>query len=209
MAALSREELKRSFRNGSLAREENFSNLIDSFVHINDDRSNNSANGAFGLPNINKSIICFRTKTDKNGNANVRVGINTQSPITDFDVNGSIGMKSRIGNFSDSSVNPELIIADGHWHNVLTNLNNLTALEIMSAVYCPGGKHAMYYTVLTNAFGKGCKIKPIQQSHSSWWHRIQMRWTSGTHGQYGLAIRTACSYKTKPIIQNRITKLWN
>ncbi len=255
MAELSREELKRKFHNGALAKEQNFADLIDSFVHKSGDNLKTGLESGLGLIPSNRkflsffrndldlqknapsfsfeatddqsgaqgislvapgtgncsNLITFRSGIDLNGNgkANGRVGINTSSPALDLDVNGSIGMRSRVGRFNDPAIDPRQIIADGKWHKVLSNLKGLTAIEVMTAVYCPAGKHALYYTILTNAFGKGCKVRAIQQSHSSWWHRIQMRWTKTTNGQYGLEVRTACTYKTKPVIYNRITKLWN
>ena len=255
MAELSREDLKKKFHNGALAKEQHFADLIDSFVHKSSDNIKTSSDTGLGLAPSNKkflsffkndinlqknapsfsfetaddksgaegislvipgatdssNLITFRSGADQNGSGktNGRVGINTSSPALELDVNGSVGMKSRVGRFSDPAIDPRQIIADGKWHKVLGNLKGFTAIEVMTAVYCPAGKHALYYTVLTNAFGKGCKEKPIQKSNSSWWHRIQMRWTKTVKGQYGLEVRTVCSYKTKPVIYNRITKLWN
>jgi hypothetical protein len=197
MAELTREELKKKFRNGSLAREENFVDLIDSFVNKVSDRElkESNYNGAHENKNLPTSFTG-------------KVGINTTSPVNDLDVNGSIGMKMRMGMFWDAKINPRQIIADGNWHSVITNLKQMIAFEIISAVQCPEGKYAMYYSVAINAFGKTRKIRPLQRSHSSWWHRIQMRWTKGSQGTYNLQVRTTCAYKTKPIIYNRITNLW-
>jgi hypothetical protein len=197
MAELSREELKKKFRNGSLAREENFVDLIDSFVSkVRDHRAADIGNNMSGQ---NANLPAFFTG---------KVGINTTSPVNDLDVNGCVGMKKRTGMFWDTAVNPRKIVADGQWHTVITNLNGMNAFEVVSAVQCPGGKYAMSYSVITNAFARNMKIRPLQRSHSSWWHRLQMRWVKGARGTYNLEVRTSCLYKTKPIIFNRITNLW-
>jgi hypothetical protein len=254
MAEVSRDELKKNFRNGTLVKENHFADLIDSFVHKSD--NNVSAGGILGnsliptgkkyfsfykdgvnqqknLPTFSleatqdssqsegvsvvvpgaagcyKNLISFKSERDRNGNNFGRVGINTTTPALDLDVNGSVGMKSRIGRFRDPAIDPRQVVADGKWHNLITNLKGITILEVAIAVYCPEGKHAMYYGILSNAFGKGSNVKAIQQSYSSWWHRLQLQWTKARNGQYGLKVRTASAYKTKPMIYNRITNLWS
>jgi hypothetical protein len=156
-----------------------------------------------------RNLLTFKSLPDQSGSKTGRIGVNTTNPLVDLDVNGCVGMKSRVGRFRDPAVDPRQITADGRWHRLLTNLKGVSVLEVVLACYCPKGRHAVYYGILTNAFGKGSRVKPLQQSYSRWWHRLQLRWTDTGHGQYGLEVRTASRYQTQPVIYNRITNLWN
>lgn len=257
MSVQSRERLKSYFRNGNLAKEEYFVDLIDSSVNKTDDLINaNKKNGlelspdtnsnrlisffknssgertdspsfafqltpdkngtaeglSLAIPNGNtnelKNLIVFKTEKTNTGAIQGRIGIKTDKPAFDMDVNGSIGMKARIGRYNDPKVEPEQILADGKWHKLLTNLKGFNSFEILSVAYSPDGKYAMSYNLLINAFGKKGRIVPKEKVYKRWWHRIQMRWVSESGGMYGLEVRTRCNYNQGQLIHNRITQLW-
>lgn len=156
-----------------------------------------------------KSVMAFKTVTNSMGVTNARIGINTINPLCDLEVNGSIGMRNRIGRYYDSTIDYNQVKADGHWHKILTNLSGFTSFEIISAVNEPDGKYAMYYTVLTIAKESNKRISAINQQYKWWWQRLQMRCVVERKGVYGIEIRTAVKYNGSPIIYNRITRLWN
>ena len=68
-----------------------------------------------------KSII----KVKKEG----LVGINTLDPKYTFDVNGTVGMKSRVGTHAIGSVP-----GDGNWHSILSNLDGVNGYEITAYI---------------------------------------------------------------------------
>ena len=156
-----------------------------------------------------KEVISFKSEQDRTGTLRSKVGINTSVPFYDLDVNGSIGMKSRIGRYSDPAIDPKKILADGRWHKVLTNLKGISAFEVLAVASSISGQQAMYYAILLNASGMTKKISPQQRSHTSWLDRLQMRWVKESNGVYGLEVRTARDFKNSTIIYFRITKLWN
>lgn len=156
-----------------------------------------------------KNLLFLKAEITQAGIVQGKVGINTSKPTADLDVNGSVGMKSRIGRYNDPAIDPRSVVADGKWHKLVTNLKGINSFEILSVVCSPDGKHAMYYGILMNAFGKTKRERPIRQQYKRWWHRIQIRWVPGPNGTYGLEIRTACDYKSRQVITSRITKLWS
>jgi hypothetical protein len=257
MPVQSREQLKNYFRNGNLAREEYFADLIDSTVNkVNDNLDTDAGTGLVltpsllgkrfisffkdavsrsqdvpsfvlqsveaanssgdslsmtipGTKNDRKDFVVFKTATTRTGAVQGKVGINTSNPVSDLEVNGSIGMKTRIGRYSDPAVDPKQVMADGKWHTLLTNLKGFNSFEVLSVAYSPDGKYAMQYSLLMNAFSRSKRVTPVQQVYRRWWHRIQLRWVPGTNGTYGVEIRTASDYKNQRLIYYQITKLWN
>jgi hypothetical protein len=198
-----------SFFKDGVDQQKNLPTLSLETTHDNNTEGEGISLVVPGAEGCYRNLVSFKSETDRNGNKFGRIGVNTANPTVDLDVNGRVGMKSRIGKFGDPEMNPHEIIADGNWHNLLTNLKGITVLEIALSAYCPSGRYAMYYAVITNVLGKGSSVNPMQRLHSSWWHRLQLQWTKSVNGQYGLRVRTASGYKTKPMIYNRITNLWN
>ncbi len=270
MPAKSREQLKKYFRNGTLVREEYFTDLIDStFNKVNDkvattigglestssggleptsngglgltpsttgkryisffkDETNEKNNIpsfavnavgdqqevlSIGIPGATKeelkSVVAFKTVSNSLGVTNARIGINTVNPIYDLDVNGSIGMRARIGRYYDSAIDYKQVKADGHWHKILTNLRGFNSFEIITTAAEQDGKYAMFYTVLTVAKEKNKSLSAISQQYKWWWQRLQMRCVVEKKGVYGIEIRTAVKYHGAPVIYTRITRLWN
>ena len=68
-----------------------------------------------------KSII----KVKKEG----LVGINTLDPKYAFDVNGTVGMRSRVGTHAIGSVP-----GDGSWHSILSNLDGVNGYEVTANI---------------------------------------------------------------------------
>lgn len=168
---------------------------------------------SLSIPAVNntpkRNVLYIKSDTSKPGIINGKVGVNTITPAYELDVNGTIGMKSRVGCFADPSVNPKLIVADGKWHKLITNLKGFAAFEIISTAFHPNGIYAMYYTIALNAFGKNKRICAMQQVYSKRRHRIEMRWSPAQKGVYGLEIRTRSQYNEQPLIYTKVTQLWN
>lgn len=255
MPAQGRDQLKKYFRNGNLAREEYFIDLIDSSVNKVSDQITVSDQGGINVTASTagkKFFSLFKSKTneqqqkpsfalqyqeDQSNNESLsistplqngasqtllaikkentaagiagRIGINTAQPRTELEVNGTVAMKSRMGTFSDATVNYAAIKADRKWYKLVTNLKGPSAFEVMAMVSSKSNGYAMYYTVAMNIPGRQARVKPIQAVHDSWWRRIRMRWTKADNGSYSLEIRTACRYKDNPQIQVRMTRLWS
>jgi hypothetical protein len=168
---------------------------------------------SIGIPGATKdelkSIVAFKKVTNSSGVTNARIGINTVNPLFDLDVNGSVGMRMRIGRYYDPGIDYKQVKADGNWHKILTNLSGFSSFEIISAVTEQDGKYAMYYTVLTIAKEANRRVDAISQQYKWWWQRLQMRCVVEKKGFYGIEVRTAVKYNGAPVIYNRITRLWN
>jgi hypothetical protein len=168
---------------------------------------------SIGIPGTTKeelkSVVAFKTVASSSGVTNARIGINTVNPIYDLDVNGSIGMRGRIGRYLDSRIDYKQVKADGNWHKILTNLSGFNSFEIITAVAEPEGKYAMHFTVLTIAKEVNRRINAISQQYKWWWQRLQMRCVVEKKGYYGIEVRTAVKYHGAPVIYARITRLWN
>ncbi|MFZ6010886.1 MAG: hypothetical protein ACOYXT_11130 [Bacteroidota bacterium] len=256
MPAQSREQLKKYFRNGNLAREEYFADLIDSTVNKVNDQLDITPTGGWNLvaASVSKRFISFFRNNDQlhqqapsfffqqiteekggegfslssatgngasksllyvkkeksaGGATAGKIGINTSQPTVELDVNGSVGMKARVGRYMDPTVNPSSLVADGKWHKVMMGLKGLNAFEILAGTAGNGKQFSMVYTVAMNTSGRNGVVKPIQQVRSGWFDRMQLRWAKSSDGTYSLEVRTARKYANKPLIQVRITKLWN
>ncbi|NOS94623.1 MAG: hypothetical protein HOP30_22150 [Cyclobacteriaceae bacterium] len=154
-----------------------------------------------------KSVVAFKSFADK-GNS-VRIGINNVNPVYDLDVNGSVGIRARIGCYRDPAIDYNQVKADGQWHKILTNQRGIQAFEIILQASEPDGKYAMFYAVLTIAKASNKTVTAISQDYKWWWQRLQMRCVVEKEGVSGIEVRTAMKYAGAPIIQSRITRLWN
>lgn len=242
MALLSRRTLKNFFRRGSFPTEVNFSDLIDSTINKLDDGFAKTPEDGLSLSpqgSSRKLLSFFENLRDKSpawyftlsqdkrakglsfedgdgasalflkkGGA---VGIGTIFPAHELDVNGLVGMKGRIGTYKTG-----IVSADGQWHTILAELDDLQAFEIMAVARGDKGrgKYAILHAIALSAFGKsrGC-IRKSSAYYGWFWNRLKMRWVGDVHN-YQLQIKTASHYgldeSNKPRkIQFRIAKLWD
>ena len=226
MALKNTETLKNYFKKGGVISEKHFTDMIDSSMNkIDDGIDISSEHGLKINPSgiFTRLISFFRNKSQKepdysvnsnynniegvsinnNDNKTVlkikkdNVGINTDNPIYDLDVNGTISAKSIIGNFSKGTVP-----ADGKWHKILENLDGISAFEVIA--HASGSVNSGYYSIshviALSTFGGSRSRNKIKNYKNSNWNGllshlfnrskvIKFKW-SGTLHDYNLEIKT-------------------
>lgn len=226
MALKNKETLKNYFKKGGVISEKHFTDMIDSSMNkIDDGIDISSEHGLKINPSgiFTRLISFFRNKSQKepdysvnsnynniegvsinnNDNKTVlkikkdNVGINTDNPIYDLDVNGTISAKSIIGNFSKGTVP-----ADGKWHKILENLDGISAFEVIA--HASGSVNSGYYSIshviALSTFGGSRSRNKIKNYKNSNWNGllshlfnrskvIKFKW-SGTLHDYNLEIKT-------------------
>lgn len=237
---LNRESLKAIFSDGNRPDANSFGSLIDSMVNkVEDGISKNDKDGLMLAPELSESerLISFYEKISdeqpawsielaqdgveglgivenislqekstrlflqKNGN----IGIGTTAPKTKLHVNGTLGIESRIGTFKIGTVP-----ADGSWHDIVSNLTECNAFEIMAQVgKKKAGKYALLHAQAISTYGKSrSKISCTQAHYGWWWNKIALRWVGSTYN-YKLQIKTRTNYGAGLSIRFHITKLWD
>jgi hypothetical protein len=158
------------------------------------------SNGAWGIYN-NKQKPALVITQDENGLN--QVGIQTEAPQYELDVQGVVGMTGRIGNVTNR------ILADGQWHTIIDNLNGCHAFEIMAGAGKPKtGKYALLQAKAISTFGDSNNEIAILQAHyGASDNKIQLRWR-GTTFNYSLEMRTKGNYGDNVHIKYFITRLW-
>lgn len=141
------------------------------------------------------------------------VGIGTITPAYKLDVNGTTGLKTRVGTFQQKSE----VAADSEWHIILDGLEGCNAFEIVAKVegVKKRGKYAMAHAIAINTHNSISNTIKITQAYYGWyWHRIKFRWKRSSDGKYRLEMRTVGHYGTDEknnVIQIKyhITSLWD
>lgn len=108
-----------------------------------------------------------------------KIGIGTDTPRQQLEVNGLIASKGRMGSLREGSV-----AADGSWHNIFdtkTGLSGCHAYEIMA--YAEGekdeGKYALMHAIAICTLGNSKpKITKTSAYHGKWLNKIDIRWES-------------------------------
>lgn len=235
MSIIDRNKLKKAFEVGAIPSQEDFANLIDSFVHKEDSGfvsqeqglrlspkgENNKIITIFNnLSDLNEKWSLEKKKTQNNFSLNFlnknkevvlslleekKVGVNTDSPKTTLEVNGSLSMKSRIGTFAAGKVP-----ADGNWYIIVANLNDCKAFEIIAKAGKKGkGLYSMIHGIALSTFGKSNnKIKLTDASYGSFLNKIDLKWQGETFN-YNLQIRTRLNYGENSFIKYHICSLWD
>jgi len=138
----------------------------------------------------------------ENGN----IGIHTNQPQTQFDVQGVLGLQSRIGTYKLGNVP-----ADGRWHTVLDQLDGSNGFEVMAHVGLEKtGKHALLHATALASFGQfKNRIRRTQAWYGwLWWNRLAIRWR-GDQNNYRLELKTRSGYGNDVSIKYHISKLWD
>lgn len=234
MSLQNRETLKSYFRRGQLPSEGNFHDLIDSLINKVDDGMSKTVDDGLMLSPIGESkklISFYKTIEDKSPewrveindadsnlcfsnrmgetvasmNEQGRLGINTEEPGAELEVNGVIAQKGRLGTAYNGKVP-----ADGRWHKIVTKLNGCSMLEIVAGVgKKKTGKYALLQAMAISTFGKSKnRIKKLQAHYGVRGNRLDIKWT-GTIYDYNLEIRTRANYGEDIHIQYHIQNLWH
>lgn len=218
---LDRDTLKAFFKQGNKPTEKNFSDLIDSMYNKKDDDvlseymdNTTATNDVFAeIKNSTKDGFSFINAQNNNVLMNIsaigNIAIGKTEAKYKLDVDGTIASPSRVGSYVDSKIDSKTILADGKWHQILTNLDGLNIFEITaSAKGAKGrGEYALLHAIAMSAYGNS-KNKIIQHSarYKGLFHNICLRWT-GTTNSYNLEIRTSKSLGANALIQYFITKI--
>lgn len=138
------------------------------------------------------------------------IGIGTAQPIYLLDVNGTAGIKNRVGTFQDKNE----VAADSEWHTIVSAPLGCRAFEIVCKVNREHnrGKYAMAHAVAICAEGKG-KVNVTQANYGWFWHRLKFRWKF-TENDCRLEVRTSSHYgvdKDHKAVQIKyhVTSLWD
>ncbi|GAA0712111.1 hypothetical protein GCM10009430_02200 [Aquimarina litoralis] len=133
------------------------------------------------------------------------IGVQTTEPRTTFEVNGTLGMKSRVGTHIIDSVP-----ADGEWHDIIKGLDGLVAFEIVAQVGKEkAGKYALLHAIAISTFGRSKhKIRKTQAHYGWFWNKIAIRFTGSTYN-YKLQLKTRSNYGTGKKIKFHVSKLWD
>ena len=234
MALKNKETLKNYFKKGGVINEKHFVDMIDSSMNKIDDgidispdyglkinpsgiftrlisffrkKSQKEPDYSINLNYNNVDGISINDKDDKSvlKVKNNNVGINTNNPNFDLDVNGTIAAKSIIGNFSRGTVP-----ADGKWHKILENLDGINAFEVLA--HASGSINSGYYSIshiiALSTFGGSRSRNKIKNYKNSNWNgllshifsrtkMIKFRWSGSLHN-YNLEVRTGGDWNINP-----------
>jgi hypothetical protein len=239
MGLKNKETLKNYFKKGGAVSEKHFVDLIDSSMNVIDDgidvnpkdglrinptgifttlisffrkKSQRKADFTVNSNFNNLEGLSINTSSDKSAlkiKSDNKVGINTDEPKFDFEVNGVIASKSRIGIFSNGSVP-----ADGVWHKIIQNLDGINAFEVIA--HASGSVNSGYYSIsriiALSAFGGRFSKNKIKNFQYSNWDTflgrlfrtkklIKFRWT-GTLHNYNLEVKTTGDWGINPETTN-------
>jgi hypothetical protein len=220
MALINRQTLKNYFKKGGFATEKHFVDLIDSSLNVVDDGISIQREHGLKISPIgfsSKLISFFRKSTQKspefsfeldqanapglsvqgdNDKSIIKVkkeglvGINTLDPKYTFDVNGTVGMGSRVGTHAIGSVP-----GDGSWHSILSNLDGVNGYEVTANIKgkLGSGRYSIAHAIALSTFGGRSsrnKIKTTVASYGSFFYKISFRWYGDVHN-YELQVKTS------------------
>lgn len=146
---------------------------------------------------------------------NGRIGLGTESPKTDIDMEGTVGIRSRIGTHLIGHVD-----GDGKWQKIFPEpLKGIHAFEIVARIDGPPqrGKYALTHAIAVSTYGKGTNgIKQTRAYFGWFWNRIEFRWVGNSNFDYNLEVRTRTNFgfkseqdKTPCQICFHVTHLWD
>lgn len=232
MSEKNRTFLKNLFRKGNIPKESDFHDLLDSTINKEDDGISREKGEGFkilssgvngelmsfydNLKDLNPNWYINQKTEDGNVGLNIgepnggsrlfiekggNVGIGTTKPESKLDVNGVVGSHGRIGLYAHGEVP-----ADGQWHDVLSELNEYNAFELV-ATTGKKGAHAILHAIAVSTYGKSKPgITKTGGRYGSFMNQLSIRWT-GTYFNYQLQIRTKKNYGDGVLIKYNISKL--
>jgi len=232
MGEKSRANLKNAFLKGMIPKDEDFHDLIDATLNKADDGiiKNKGEGIRLQADGPNQELFAFyknihdltptwyiNQKTeDGNTGLNIgetnggsrffietggNVGIGITKPNHKLDVDGIVGMKGRAGYFAFGEVP-----ADGEWHDLLTDLNEYQAFEVIATTGTKGA-HAILHATAVCTYGKSKGgITATSGYFGRSRNKMELRWT-GTYFSYQLQIRTKRNYGDGVLIRYNIARL--
>jgi len=133
------------------------------------------------------------------------IGIGTKKPRTTVEIEGVLGMESKIGTYKLATVP-----ADGEWHDIITGLDGCVAFEVVAQVGKEKtGKYALLHAQALSTFGKSHhKIRKTQAHYGWFWNKIAIRFTGSTYN-YKLQLKTRSDYGAGQKIKFHVSKMWD
>ena len=164
-----------------------------------------------------------------------RIGVKTEEPDWQLDVDGVARMRGRIGYPRAEAA--RTLPANGEWHNITDVLDGCHALEVVAGVGGEKfkGRYALLHAIAINAYNprnwflnwlfKRKKIRAQTAVFGSYADRLKLRWetvsdleeltregdgavTREFYRPYRLQIKTATNYGEKFRIRYYVTRLW-
>lgn len=237
MGIKNRETLKNYFKKGGLATEKQFIDLIESSMNIIDDGISMKPDTGLKINPLGESsklISFFKKNSQKeaeysidinNGNEGLsfhgemdktlikikkegKVGINCSEPENDLDVDGTLGIKSRVGMYAKGSVP-----ADGKWHPILSDLDGIVAFEITAIAKgkINTGHYCVSHAIALSTYGgrgSKSKIKNTTAHYGGYRDKIIYKWTGSLHN-FSLLARTRRDYGEDPKSKSSYTIDYN
>ena len=233
MAQKTRANLKNYFLKGNIPYEKDFHDFIDSCVNKIDDGiikvkgegikiladgpNKELFNFFDNIDDLNPTWVFNQKTEDGNEGLNIsepnggsrffiekggNIGIGSTKPSTKLEVAGLVGMEGRIGNFSFGE-----IPANGEWHDVISDLNEYQAFEIVASVGKKGA-HSILHAIAVSTYGKSKSKISKTCGHYGWSrNKLDVRWF-GSYFSYQLQIRTKSNYGEGIMIKYNISKLY-
>ena len=233
MAQKTRANLKNYFLKGNIPSEKDFHDFIDSCVNKIDDGiikvkgecikiladgpNKELFNFFDNIDDLNPTWVFNQKTEDGNEGLNIsepnggsrffiekggNIGIGSTKPSTKLEVAGLVGMEGRIGNFSFGE-----IPANGEWHDVISDLNEYQAFEIVASVGKKGA-HSILHAIAVSTYGKSKSKISKTCGHYGWSrNKLDVRWF-GSYFSYQLQIRTKSNYGEGIMIKYNISKLY-
>jgi hypothetical protein len=129
------------------------------------------------------------------------LGLGTDQPGYEMEVDGYVGMRGRVGTFAKGEVP-----ADSYWHTIATHLDGLQGFEVKASV-CkmkdgkPSRSAILTGITLATYEGPGAHNKIKVSQSGWWWDRMLLRWVGEVH-DFHLQIRTILPYGKEPKIHS-------
>lgn len=137
-------------------------------------------------------------------NGNLGIG-KKSNPSYKLDVDGFSASQGRIGSYKCGK-----IPADGEWYDIVNNLDNCQAFEVVARTGKKGtGKFSMMHAIALSTYGDShSSIKYTHAYFGFFWNKLKLRWVGSTHN-YSLQIRTNRNFGKGIDIYYNVGKLWD
>ena len=212
-----KDKLKKAFQNGSIPKQEDFYDLIDSMIHRHDSGLVSNSDGLRLSPQgENSTFISFfktiadidsiwrlksRARDDKF--STFELSNKDEVPMLSVDQNGNIGIgttnpKHKLEVHGSIAMHTRIgiyakneIPANGSWYMVARHLTGCHVFEIVAKLNKANkGVHSTYHAIACSAFGKGKnRINETQAYYGSHLNKIEARW-EGELFKYTLQLRS-------------------
>lgn len=227
MTLLNRQSLINYFKKGSAPSEKHFADLIESTVNIVDDGISREGENGFRITPVGRSkrLISFyknfkqikpewSINLDKEGLSGLtiqqeentpalvfksggNIGVGIENPKSKLDVDGYVTAKGRIGSYLNGQV-----AGDGKWQNLIVNIKEPCAFELMLRIDGAkgSGRYSLAYLIALNTFGGKASAGNITKTrayYGSFFNRLRFRW-SGSLYDYSLQVKTARHFGLDP-----------